>query len=471
MIPRLPAALLLLLALAPARAAGLPASVAQALGEAGIPAADVAVVVQDVDAAEPLLAVGEGRSLNPASVMKLVTTLAALDSLGPAHTWKTRVLATGEARAGVLDGDLILQGGGDPALTLERFWLMLRELRARGIREIRGDVLVDQAYYAIEPVDPGRFDGAPQRAYNAPPAALLVSHNTLALHLSAGPDGARAQFDPMPAGLQLANELTLDPGPCNGWRGGIVTLMEPGRLRLQGRYPAACGEQRLWVNLLSPDATLAVAFAAVWEELGGRLAGRIRPAAAPADARLLLEFDSPQLGLIVRDINTYSNNVMAKMLLLNLGAARYGGPATWEKGAEAVEAWLAEKGIDTRQLVLENGSGLSRSERLCAASLARLLRWAAASPVYYPFAASLPVLGTNGTLKPRLKDTPQAGQAWLKTGSLNGVRALAGYVLDAGGRRKVLVMLINHPNAAAATKAQDALIAWAMRPGAAQPGP
>jgi D-alanyl-D-alanine carboxypeptidase/D-alanyl-D-alanine-endopeptidase (penicillin-binding protein 4) len=445
-------------------AAALPPEIDAALLQTGIPDSHIGLVLQPLEGDKPQLVWGEQRSLNPASVMKLVTTLAALDSLGPAHSWKTRVLYEGEIARGVLKGTLILQGGGDPSLTLERLWLLLRELRARGIREIRGDILLDQSYYQIEAIDPGRFDQLPLKPYNAAPAAMMVSQNAVALRLAPEGRKVRAMLEPALAAVTVENQLSLDDQTCNGWQDGLGLSLDNRALRLTGRYPAACAERTLWLNLLPPDETVAEVFAALWRELGGAHKGRILPGPTPAAAQPLFEFDSQSLALIARDINTYSNNVMAKMLLLNLGVARYGAPATWDKGVRAIRAWLAEKRLAMPELVLENGAGLSRIERISAGSLARLLAWAPQSPAYYAFAASLPVLGQNGTLKSRLKDSPLAGQAWLKTGSLNGVRNLAGYVLDAQGRRKVLVLMINHDKAEAAGPVQEALIRLAVHP-------
>lgn len=461
--------LCVLLALLPGFAsAELPASVAQALKQAAIPDSHVGILVRDVDKPVPLLAHGEKRSFNPASVMKLVTTLAALDSLGPAHTFKTRVWVDGTIVDGVLQGNLILQGGGDPALTLERFWLLLREIRARGVREIRGDVILDNQYYQLDSIDPAAFDQAPLRPYNAPPSALLVNFNTLNLRLAAdltATNGISARLDPAPAEapLVLINQLQITDTPCNGWREKLMPQRDNGNLILTGTYPSACGDQSVPLNLLSPEANVAAAFGDVWKELGGLHTGKIRTSTIEPSARPLMEFESPPLAQLVRDINKFSNNVMAKMLFLNLGAARYGAPATWDKGNRAVRAWAVEHGFEMPELVLENGSGLSRIERISAASLARLLGYAAARPAYYEFAASLPAVGLEGTQKNRMNGSPSVGLAWLKSGTLNGARNLAGYVLGQDGRRRILVMMINHANAAAGAKAQAALLEWALK--------
>lgn len=441
---------------------GLPESISRAMAAARIPNSHIGIVVQDLDSASPLLSYGESRSFNPASVMKLITTLAALDQLGPAFTWKTRVWVDGEVKDGVLEGDLILQGGGDPALTQERFWTLLREVREKGIREIRGDVIIDNGLYAIEPVDPAEFDNAPLKPYNAAPTALLANYNVLTLRLAPANSGLHTLLDP-PA-LPIDNLVWLDrDAPC-GSGPELEVLRDGDVLTLSGRYPASCGDRTLYLNLLCPPATVSVMFNSLWHELGGRHSGQVRVGEWSETAILWLEHESPPLSEIARDINKHSNNVMAKMLFLNLGVARYGGAATWEKGERAIRDWLKERDLVIPELVLENGSGLSRIERISAASMARLLQWAADQPLYYELAASLPALGLEGTQQKRLTGTPMAGRAWLKTGSLNGTRSLAGYVLDAAGRRKLLVFFVNHGNAGNVGPVQEALLDWAMNP-------
>lgn len=446
--------------------AELPASVVLALQQAGIPDSHVGVVVQDLDGT-PLLQHGEERAFNPASVMKLVTTLAALDSLGPAHTFKTLVWLDGDLKDGVLTGNLVLQGGGDPGMTPERLWLLLRELRQRGIRDIRGDILLDNSHYAIEAQDPGAFDQAPLRPYNAQPAALLVNFNTLNLRVCARPDQVLARLDPLPERLALDNRLQSSDEPCNGWGDQLSTRLEQDVLVVEGQFSTQCGERTLALNLSQPAANMAAWVRTLWQELGGVHEGQVREGAPGPLAGLLMAFDSAPLSLLVRDVNKYSNNVMAKMLFLNLGVARFGAPATWDKGERALRAWLEEKGLDMPKLVLENGSGLSRQERISAAALARLLAWAARQPAYYEFAASLPAVGMEGTQKSRFNGNngqgrDLSGQAWLKSGSLNGARNLGGYVLARDGTRRVMVFFINHHNAGKAIRAQEALLEWVV---------
>ena len=445
----------------PASHAALPPDVSLALSQAGIPEDGIGLFIQDIASGEVAAVQNTDAAFNPASVMKVLTTLAALDQLGPAHTWKTRVLYSGNIERGVLQGDLILQGGGDPSLTQERFWALLREVREKGIREIRGDVILDNSFYGIDLEDPSAFDEAPLKPYNAAPTALLVNFNVLTLRLSPIINSVKARLDP--PGLPVISAINLDKrASCNGWQEDIDIHREGDQLLVVGRYPLACGDRSLWLNLMCPPATAATFFKTTWQGLGGVFTGQIRIGRTPEDTQLWLEHNSEPLSLIIRDVNKFSNNVMAKMLLLNLGADRYGAPATWEKGQAAIHAWLAEKGMNFPELVVENGSGLSRIARISPGSLGQLLAWAARQPLYYEFAASLPALGMEGTQKKRLRDSPLAGRAWLKSGSLNGVRNLAGYYMDVAGRRKLLVLFIQHANSGQAAQAQEAILEWAL---------
>ena len=467
--------LLALLALLPAGAARaqseerLPAPVARVLKAAGVPPSAVALVVQDVDARLPRASFNADKPMNPASVMKLLTTYAALDLLGPAYTWKTEAYAAGPLRDGVLEGDLVLKGGGDPKLGFEQFWLLLRQLRARGLREIRGDLVLDRSRFAAAEHDPARFDNEPLRPYNVGPDALLLNFKSIRLGFvpDAGKKTVAIHAEPAPAPLDLVNLVKLGEGACgSAWYEAIrMDLVHTGaaaRLILTGTYPAACGEKSRHVAALDHPQYVAGVFRQLWGELGGGFTGGLREGALPASARLLARADSPALAEVAREINKYSNNVMARQLYLTLGAEATGQPARAEDAEAAVRGWLARKALPMPELVIENGAGLSRAGRISADSLARLLAAAWASPVMPEFIASLPLTGVDGTMKKRLGGNGVAGQAHVKTGYLDGVRALAGYVLDRRGKRVIVVFLANHPNAAATKAAQDALLvcAW-----------
>jgi D-alanyl-D-alanine carboxypeptidase/D-alanyl-D-alanine-endopeptidase (penicillin-binding protein 4) len=448
----------------PPREVSLPTTVGRALQAAGIPTAAVGVVVQEVDDAAPRLAFNARQPVNPASTMKLLTTLAALEILGPAYTWKTEAWTDAALENGVLIGDLYLKGSGDPKLTLEQFWLLLRDLRARGLREIRGDLVLDRSAFALPDYDAGVFDAQPLRPYNVGPDALLLNFKAIRLTLLPDPaaKNVRAMTEPQPVNLDVINLIHLGNNGCGDWKEGLRADLARHeghfRLMLTGSYSAFCGEKTWNLGVLPHAAYVQGVFGELWQELGGSLAGGARSGAVPAGARLLAAIESPALAEVVRDINKYSNNVMARQLFLTLGHT--GQAATPQSADAAVRAWLVAKELAMPELVLENGSGLSRQERISADSLARLLAVGWRSSVMPDFVASLPLAAVDGTMKKRLRDRGAAGQARIKTGSLEGVKAIAGYVLDRSGRWQIVVFLVNHPNAAAAQAAQDALLQW-----------
>ena len=444
----------------------LPAPVASALAQAEIPEHAASFYVHEIGAQRPLLAVGSTRPMNPASSIKLVTAYAALELLGPAFQWVTEAQTAGALSNGVLEGDLVLKGRGDPKLTLENFWLLLRSLRGRGLREIRGDLVLDRSYFAATDHDPARFDEQPTRPYNTGPDALLV--NFKAVRLFFVPDGearlVRIVAEPALPQVQIVNRLQLTNGPCGDWVNRMKVDAQGGsaatRLSFSGRYAASCGERERSYSVLPHAHYVLGLFRELWRELGGSFSGTVRDGAAGADARVLASVESPPLAQVVRDMNKFSNNVMARQLYLTLGAEGAGEPATLEKADRVIRDWLAAKGLAFPEMVLENGSGLSRVERISAQHLGQLLLASFRSPVMPEFIGSLPLAAMDGTMKKRLQDADVAGQAHIKTGSLTGVRSIAGFMLDAQGRRWVVVSIVNHPNAANSQAAQDALLSW-----------
>jgi D-alanyl-D-alanine carboxypeptidase/D-alanyl-D-alanine-endopeptidase (penicillin-binding protein 4) len=444
----------------------LPVSVARALAQADIPEHAAAFYVHEIGAERPLLAAGAARPMNPASSIKLVTTYAALELLGPAFQWVTEAYAAGTLSDGVLEGDLVLKGRGDPKLTLENFWLLLRGLRSRGLREIRGDLVLDRTYFAATDHDPARFDEQPTRPYNTGPDALLVNFKAVRLLFVPDSEARRVQILAEPAlpQVQIVNRLKLVDGPCGDWVNRLKVDAQGGsaatRLAFSGRYAASCGERARSYSVLPHAHYVLGLFRELWRELGGTFSGTVRDGAVGADARLIASVESPALAQVVRDMNKFSNNVMARQLYLTLGAEAQGEPATREKADRVIREWLAGKRLNFPEMVLENGSGLSRVERISARHLGELLLSSFRSPVMPEFVASLPLAAMDGTMKKRLTDADVAGQAHIKTGSLTGVRSIAGYMLDARGRRWVVVSIVNHPNAGNAQAAQDALLTW-----------
>ncbi len=465
-------ALFVLLLLAKvAHAQSLPPAVELALKRAQIPLSSVAGYVQDVDGGRPHLAHNATQPMNPASTMKLLTTYAALELLGPTYTWKTEAYAAGKLESGVLQGNLILKGYGDPKLTLENFWLLLRRLRALGLRDIRGDLLLDRSYFEAAEYDPAKFDAEPLRAYNVGPDALLL--NFKAVRFQFVPDADRRIVtviaEPRPAGLEFAAAVRATDGACGDWRAGIKADFQTNggsaKASFAGSMPAACGEHYWNASLLAQPNYVYGVFRQLWEESGGTLSGGWKDGAVPASAKLLATSASASNAELVRDINKFSNNVMARQLFLTLGAEVLKLPGRSDRSAQVVQSWLAEKKLDFPELVMENGAGLSRRERISAEHMGKLLLEAWGSAVMPELMSSLPLVAYDGTMRRRLRFESIAGQAHIKTGSLSDARTLAGYVLDQRGQRHVVVLFINHANAAAAQPAQDALLQWVYQRG------
>ncbi|MBK7954775.1 MAG: D-alanyl-D-alanine carboxypeptidase/D-alanyl-D-alanine-endopeptidase [Candidatus Accumulibacter sp.] len=438
----------------------MPPAVSQALQEAGIPTSSLAIVVQAVDGGPPLLAHNARQAMNPASAMKLVTTYAGLEVLGPAHTWRTEMLAENVPLNGRLDGNLYLRGSGDPKLDLEHFWLLLRQLRARGVAQIGGDLVLDRTAFALPAHDPGEFDSEPLRPYNVGPDALLINLKSVRLTLQPDRGSVKVVVETPSEGLRIQNRLSLGREACGDWREQIKPAVNGQTIELNGSFPAACGDKALHLAPWTADVQVEALFRVLWHELGGGFNGRVREGQVPTGARPLAGQESPALGEIVRDINKYSNNVMARQLFLSIDSER---PATAAGARRQIAGWLQAKGLKLPELVLDNGSGLSRSERISADGLAQLLRAAWQSPVMPELIASLPIAGVDGTLRKRFNDRSASGRAHLKTGYLEGVRALAGYLLDHGGKRWIVVCLINDPKARLGKPAIDALLLWVAK--------
>lgn len=455
---------------------GLPAAVQLALRQADLPAealAAVALPLQGGPWLRPWRYQAQ-RPMQPASTMKLVTSIVALDRLGPNHRGFTELRSAATLASGTLQGDLVLRGGADPELGVPQLWALLLDLRQAGVSHIAGNLLVDRSRFQPARFDQGLppFDEAPEFPYNVIPDALLLAGNLLPLEMRATETGVAASAVPALPGLEIASQMTLETRACGAWDDGWkpARVSHPdGRtlIELQGSFPRGC-TQRAALQLIDRQELTERLFRALWQGLGGSWAGHALEQAAPAGTRLLARHQSRPWGEVLRQVNKTSDNALARLLFLELGVpAMAAAPqaTTRDLADRAVREWLAAHEIDDAGLVLDNGSGLSRSERVTPAQLEGVLRAGLASRWAPEFVASLPIAGIDGTLRNRLKDGPAAGAARMKTGSLRNVVALAGTVPDATGQPQIVVAMFNQDRLPARQMRAlvDALVDWVGR--------
>ena len=463
------ALLLLLLTLSPATFASeseLPLRVQTALNTRNVPHETLSVYVIDIETGKSILQWRGDEPRNPASTIKLLTTLVALDVLGPAYRWRTDVFARGEIQDGRLDGDLVIKGYGDPFLVTERVWQMLRDIRKLGIQEISGDLLLDDSWFDVGEYDPAAFDRQPLRAYNVAPNALLMNFKVVRYWFEpdlAG-EAVNVRLDPPLDNLQVDNRLGLAKGSCRGYQRGITmtTNKAVDEVTLSGKFPNGCKRYAMDRTALSHNEYSFGLFDSLWHELGGSFDGGWRNVVVEEGTEPLLSFDSLPLTEIIARVNKHSNNVMARQLLYTLGAESAGVPGTEESGKAVIAKWLADNELGSTTLSLENGAGLSREARTTAKDMAKMLQFAWRQPYMPEYLASMSLSGLDGTLRRRFSRTPLVGKAHLKTGSLDHVTAIAGYLQSRSGRRFAVVSMQSYKDIhrGPGEEVQEALLRW-----------
>jgi len=469
----------------------LPQPVLTLLAANGIAPASLSALVLRGD--QVVLAHGADRPMQPASTMKLVTTLVSLEQLGPVFRGRTELLGNGDVKNGVLQGDLVLRGGADADLSGEVLDTMLRALQLSGIKRIEGNLVLDRSLFnpARQDLNVPPFDESPEAYYNVIPDALLVNKNMLQIDMRSSGKSIALTMQPELEGVRVVSEMTLINGNCarweDGWKLPEAVKGADGRIKvvLRGTFPKNCVQTNS-INVLDRDDYLDGLFRMKWKQLGGKLDGKTLEGIAPLDARLLALHTARALPEVVRDTNKPSDNALARTLFLSLGALEADpvlgsrplplvpGQSTYTRADQVVRNWMRERGIDDSGFVIENGSGLSRIERISPLQMGGLLKAGLRSNWAPEFQASMPIVAVDGTMRRRLHGSPAAGRARLKTGTLRNVVAVAGYVPDANGVQNVVVAMVNdeHAGEGRGRAVVDALVDWVARSGmpAAAPG-
>ncbi|HEU5468432.1 MAG TPA: D-alanyl-D-alanine carboxypeptidase/D-alanyl-D-alanine-endopeptidase [Steroidobacteraceae bacterium] len=448
----------------------LPPGTRAVLTRHNVPESSVSIVVRDVATGGAILELNAAMPRPPASTMKILPTWAALDLLGPAYSWKTRAWADAPVTRGVLKGNLYLQGGGDPLLTIERWWRFVNDLRQTGLRVIEGDIVVDQTRFTAADERPEDFDGKFWRTYNVLPDAMLVNWQSSDFTIRPSDDGAGIDLAvrPFPEGLVVENRVKLASGRCVGRNNQVSFAIEPSkpdRVVASGRLSAACGPQSQRLAIMEPAQYAWGTFVTLWRQAGGVFRGGMLRAPTPPAARLLLTHESEPLSEIVRVTNKYSSNMMARSLVLAIAAEMNGTPATSEAGEQTIVGWLKTRGLELPELVIGNGSGLSREARITADGMGKLLVGARNSRYAPEFLTSLALGGLDGTLEKRFRELDDPSRIRMKTGTLRDVSCIAGYVVGKSGRTYAIVVFVNHPGAqnGIGEPIQASVIDWALK--------
>lgn len=414
----------------------------QALAESGIPAARVSFYVQPVNGGAPLLAQNATRAQNPASTVKLVTSYAALKTLGADYQWRTDLLSDGNS--------LYLKGSGDPQLVIEKIEELVHKTNLSGSR-----LLIDRSIFKDERQDAASFDGEPSMPYNAQPDAALL--NFRAISFTFDPLTQTVATKPALSNYALKNNVrwVSDACPSGGWKSTLGLNAFGLGANVGGRYYSDCGAQQWHVHAYQMSANDYAA--GLFSQLLSHKID-VQDGITPKNAQVVASVLSHPLKDVLNDMNHFSNNVMARQVYLTL-SAKTQGKGSLDASAGVVRNVLTQQGLSMNSLVMGNGSGLSNATAVSAADLGVMLVKASNEPALYE---SLPVVGVSGTVKNRLKDTDMVGRGHMKTGTLNDVRAIAGYIDGKSGTRYAVVSIIQDANAqtAGGKKLHDVFMQW-----------
>jgi len=440
----------------------LPLTIISKLRDAGITERGMSVFIQDVNSKKPLLAYKDKTSRVPASVMKLITSYAALGVLGPNYRWPMDVFTQGKIQKGTLTGDLIIKGYGAPEFNKVELRKMLHAIRAKGIRNVSGRIVFDNSYFSIPKQSAAAFDGKGYASYNAQPDALLFNERISEFKIRANRKGKHVTVTTSTPthNVKITNRMRKVRRGCRprisiARRGAITNVT------FSGTFSRRCGTRSYARVISRPAEMIYGSMKSMWKhDVGGRLKTQFAIGKAPANLKPLLRTYSRTLAEILPSIDKDSNNVMARQLLLSIGAKRT-GHGTPRSGANAVNQWLVSQGLRFPELRIENGSGLSRLARINARHLGDLLINAYRSPFRNYLMQSLAIAGVDGTMKRRLRGSSVRGKGFFKTGTLKNVRSIAGYVKAANGQTYVIAILHNDPKAKhRSIGAHNSLIEW-----------
>lgn len=445
-----------------------PIKIEQALTHYQIDQNDVSLIVQAIDENEARLSLNPDALRNPASLAKLITSWVALKRLGPSYKWKTEFYTAGEIKDGVLHGDLVIKGYGDPYLTNQDLWSILGKLNRNGLKKITGQLLLDDTYFITDEIDPYAFDGDGTHIYNNLPNALTLNFNALDLTFSAKNNNTKitASYWPPIENIKLNNSVQLINGSCIGKMPNIkidsITIENETHIKARGEMPLSCKDYSVSRNLMSRDRYFFNSFKMIWNQWGAQIDGNVGRTVLTKEHTLLYSHDSPALADVITAMNKWSNNQMARSLIYTLGVSPDGAHATRARGIKVITEELENYNIPKTALTIINGSGLSRNVRASGNAITQILRAAWNDKNASEFVSSLSILGYDGTAAKRSLSGTSKTTMRVKTGSLDDVSAIAGYIHQ-GNKVFTVVCIVNSfiVNDGIGKKFEDEVLNWA----------
>ncbi len=424
----------------------LPAGINNIIKKSGIPKKDISIYIKEVGKGNSVIAsLNASKTRTPASVIKVLTTYAAVLKLGFDYRWPTKFYTTGILNGGILKGDLLVKGFGDPTLSSKNLEKIVSYIRAEGIKKITGNIIIDRSYFKVGTKNSSGFDQYPYSPYNAMPDAMMFNERVSTICVT--PNKNSVTKKTVDHSYKIVNNLKRVNKPCRGRYSWPAVKIDKTQsiptVVLQGKISKRCGKRNICKVVTKPYRSFYYAFKEKLRESGIQLKGTLQLRKIPSHAKELFTHHSESLEKIISKTAKKSNNLYARQLLLLLGAKNYGAPSTLVKGRKAIEYILRSKGALSRgTLKIDNGSGLSRSSKMSAKILADMYD-NAYSRYGKRWMNTLSIAGVDGTIKKRFRGTPVKNRAWMKTGTLKRVKNIGGYVKSRSGKLYTVVILVN----------------------------
>ncbi len=442
----------------------LPQVINEEIRRSGIPQKDISIYIKEAGKDGKVVAsLNASKRRTPASLIKVLTTYASVLKLGFDYRWPTKFYTTRSVKNGVLHGDLFIQGFGDPTLNADDLEKIVSEIRAAGIRQIRGDIVIDRSYFEVGSQDTSGFDENLYSAYNAMPDAMMFNERVVTVCVI--PKEKRVHKKDVDEGYKVVDQLEHVNKPCRGkysWPKVKIDKSEViPTVILQGKISKRCDKRNICKVITKPYRSFYYALQDRLMQEGIAVRGGLKLHKIPREASELFTHYSEPLEEIISETSKESNNLYARHLLLLLGAKSYGAPATVQKGRDAVKYILDSKGaLGKGRLRIDNGSGLSRTAKINAKLLAQMY-----DDAYDRYGSrwmeTLSIAGVDGTIKSRFKHSVVKRRAWMKTGTLKRVKNIGGYVQNRAGKIYTVVIIINSSKAKyRGAELQDEIMEW-----------